>query len=297
MTHEIGIEENNLKNVQSLRELPFEMPSFAKINLFLDVLEKMESGYHKINTLFTEIDLHDTIKFSLTPYHDIKLLTDNVSLGIRENIVYQVAVFIQAKYSVHNGAKIVLHKKIPIAAGLGGGSSNAAVTIAGLDRLWRLQLSAEEKLQIARRFGSDIAFFLYGYQAIGTHRGDVIDPLEDIDFDIRNILLVNPNIRILSSEAYELVKISQPSPNLKSLLETQDPEYCYNKLQAGIYQRYPILSEIHDQLLDNGARVAMLSGSGATMIGFFSDVTTCRNVQNIFSEKGFWTHITSTRRR
>jgi len=279
------------------KEPPFILPSYAKINLFLDVLEKMEDGYHKINTLFSEITLHDTIKFSLTRYPEIKLLTEHEGLRRQDNLVYQVAVFIQAKYSVLNGARIVLQKNIPIAAGLGGGSSNAATTIIGLNKLWRLQLSDDEQHQIARRFGSDIAFFLHGYQAIGTNRGEVIEPLTDSDFEIENILLVNPNFHILSSEAYELVKITQPKVNLKTLLHSKNPELCYNKLEEGILEKYPVLQEIRQALLDNGARKSILSGSGATMVGFFHDIDSCTQAQNNLSKYGFWTHITSTRRR
>jgi len=279
------------------KEPPFTLPSYAKINLFLDVLEKMEDGYHRINTLFSEITLHDTIKFQLTRYPEIKLLTEHISLRRQDNLVYQVAVFIQAKYSVPSGARIVLQKNIPIAAGLGGGSSNAATTIIGLDRLWKLGLSQDEQHQIARRFGSDIAFFLHGYQAIGTHRGEVIEPLTDTDFEIDNILLVNPNFHILSSEAYELVKISSPNSNLKPLLLSQNPELCYNKLEEGILNKYPILKQIQQLLIENGARKAILSGSGATMVGFFRDIDSCTQAQNKLAKYGFWTHITSTRRR
>jgi len=275
----------------------FCMESYAKINLFLDVLERFEDGYHGISTLYSEVDLHDRLKFSLTRYPEIKILSQEIGVQVRDNLVYRVGVFIQAKYSVPNGARIELHKNIPIAAGLGGGSSNAATTIIGLDKLWGLGLSSTEMHEIASRFGSDINFFLEGYQAIGTHRGERIEPLSRTTFNIRNILLVNPNIRILSSEAYELVEITNPNKGLQLLLKTKDPQYCYNKLETGILNRYPLLHEIKQILEENGAKKAMLSGSGATMIGFFDNRQTCNTVRNIFTDKGYWTNITSTRRR
>jgi len=275
----------------------FCMESYAKINLFLDVLERFEDGYHGISTLYSEVDLHDRLKFSLTRYPEIKLLSEDIGVRVRDNLVYQVGVFIQAKYSVPSGARIELHKNIPIAAGLGGGSSNAAATIIGLDRLWGLGLTTAEKHEIASRFGSDINFFIEGYQAIGSHRGEIIKPLKRTTLDIGNILLVNPNIRILSSEAYELVEITSPNNGLELLIKTKDPQYCYNKLEAGIFNKYPLLCEIKQILEENGAKKAMLSGSGATMIGFFDNRQTCNTVLNIFQERGYWTNITTTRRR
>ena len=280
----------------SEKKAPFWLASHAKINLFLDVLEKMENGYHRISTMFSEISLHDTIKFSLTKYHDIKLLSDIDELKNRDNLIYKVAIFIQNKYSVRYGAKIELKKLIPIAAGLGGGSSNAATTIRGLNWIWCLNLSKGEMHDIAQRFGSDINFFLEGYQALGTGRGEIIQPL-NIDLAIENILLVNPNIYILSSEAYELVEFSQPNPNLNDLLDSQDPKYCFNKLEAGILKKYPILSEIFSFLYAKGAKKVILSGSGSTIIGFFGDPRKCESAQDQMKKNGFWTYITLTRRR
>jgi len=286
----------DIENKDNLRNISFWLVAYAKINLFLEVLKKDEDGYHLIDTLFSEISLHDSLKFSLTKYHDIKILSNVVDLRTKDNLVYKVAVFIQDKYSVRYGAKIELRKSIPIAAGLGGGSSDAATTIVGLNRIWDLNLSKDEMHAIARRFGSDINFFLEGYQAIGSGRGDMIEPLET-DFDIRNILLVNPNFSIMSREAYELVEFSNPNPDLRDLLRTHDSDYCFNRLESGILRKYPILSDIFDHLYAIGAKKVMLSGSGPTIIGFFDGHKKCRSAQNLMKNKGFWSYITLTRRR
>ena len=273
-----------------------ELRAYAKINLFLDVLGKMDGGFHSIRTLFSEIELYDNLKFSLTRYHDIKLLSDIKNLAIKDNLIFKIAVFIQAKYSVRYGAKINLKKNIPIAAGLGGGSSDAAATIRGLNRLWELKMTKEDMYVIAQRFGSDISFFITGYQAIGTGRGEIIQPLQSY-IEMNDILLVNPNFPISSHEAYDTVNITSPNLNLPKLLETKNYEYCYNKLEEGILKTYPILNEIYDMLIQNEAKKVMLSGSGPTIIGFFDNRNSCCKALRLFRKKGFWSYKTSIRRR
>jgi 4-diphosphocytidyl-2-C-methyl-D-erythritol kinase len=288
--------------VKYLKKSPSLSCSYAKINLFLDVLGRMENGYHSISTLFSEIELFDTIKFSLTKYHDIKILSTEKSLQNRANLIYQIAIFIQDKYCVRYGAKINLGKNIPISAGLGGGSSNGASTIIGLDKLWQLNMSVADMHSIAAQFGSDINFFLDGYQAVGSGRGEIITQLDESKiprsgFFIDNILLVNPRFPIMSREAYELLEIGDPNPNLHKLIKTGDVKYCYNKLEDGICKKYPVISQIIQQLYDLKAKKAMLSGSGPTIIGFFPDISSIKKAQKVLEKASFWTHITSTRRR
>ena len=285
-----------MANQNIKRKKAFWLNSYAKINLFLDVLEKLENGYHKISTLFSEIDLHDRLKFSLTNNHDIKIMSNIESLNNHDNLIYKIAIFIQAKYSVQCGAEIILEKKIPIAAGLGGGSSNAATTIKGLSRLWNLDIPEIEMHKIAQEFGSDINFFLEGYLATGSNRGEIIKNIYlNLDFD--NILLVNPNFPVSSREAYELVKFGDENPNLKLLLETKDAKFCFNKLEEGICIKYPVIQETLSILEKSGAKKAILSGSGPTMIAFFDDQDICKNAQNLINKFNFWSYITSTRRR
>ena len=302
-----------------------EKKSYGKINLYLEVHNRLESGFHNISTLFSEIGLYDILKFSVTKNGDLKLLSTIENLANQENLIYKVAIFIQNRYSVRCGALIELEKNIPIAAGLGGGSSNAATTIKGLSELWSLELKREEMHEIAAHFGSDINFFLDGFQAIGKNRGEIIEPLgEEVFFD--NILLLNPGFEISSREAYDKLQITNhksqitPTSTLKSqseigtrksgvaeqfpipyplekLLETKNPEYCFNRLEEGICQKYPIIRETLELLEKHGAIKAILSGSGPTMIGFFDNPQTMKKTQKFFLEKKFWSYMTTTRRR
>ena len=286
------IENLTKMNENNKATMSFSQKSYAKINLFLDVIEKLESGYHSIVTVFSEIELFDKIKFSLTKNQELKILSNQKCLESQENLIFKVGIYIQAKYNVRHGALIELEKNIPIAAGLGGGSSNAATTIKGLSKLWGLELKMSEMHEIAANFGSDINFFLEGYSAIGRNRGELIEPLEDEIF-IDNILLVNPNFAISSREAYELLqkneKIDYPLPLGNYPI--------FNRLEIGICNKYPIIRDTLNLLKENGATKAILSGSGPTMIGFFENQNSLKNAQKKIDDLNFWNYKTTTRRR
>jgi 4-diphosphocytidyl-2-C-methyl-D-erythritol kinase len=230
----------------------------------------------------------------LTKNSAVRILVSTDFISIEENIIYKVAIFIKDKYKVEDGVDIKLEKNIPIAAGLGGGSSNAAFTISALSELWNLNLSDSEMHNIARNFGSDINFFLKGGCALGEGRGDKITPLEHID--INNIFLVNPGFDISSKEAYHAVHISNENTQWQQLISTHDVSYCYNKLEEGICRKYPVIKFIMEHLKINGAKKAMLSGSGATIIGFCSDRKIADNFTKYYSKKKYWNCITKTKR-
>ena len=269
--------------------------SYAKINLFLDVLGKRPDGYHKIRTIFSEINLFDEINFTLTKKDDVMILTNKDFVSVKDNLIYKVAIFIRDRYKVSSGVEVELKKNIPIAAGLGGGSSNAAITIKALSSLWNLNLDSEEMHEIASNFGSDINFFLEGGCQMGTGRGEQVSPLPPIDFN--NIFLVNPGFGISSKEAYQLANYPKaPHTGWQELLEKPDPKLCFNALEKGISNKYPEIKEIISYLKNNGAQNAILSGSGATIIAFCPDEATAKGFSKFFSEKKHWNYVTKTQR-
>lgn len=269
--------------------------SSAKINLFLEVLARREDGYHEIRTIFSEIDLCDVLNFVLTKNGAIRILTNRDFVSIEKNLIYKVAIFIQKQYNVRSGAKIELEKNIPIAAGLGGGSSNAAQTILALNELWDLQLNKAEMNSIAARFGSDINFFLEGGTALGEGRGEKITRLND--FEIENILLVNPGWKISSKLAYEAIDNTKPQNDPNDLIRDRQVAYCFNRLEQGIRNKFSEIDQTLRFLEENGAEKAMLSGSGATMIGFCPNRKTADNLANYFTKKKYWNYITKTIKR
>ncbi len=268
--------------------------SFAKINLYLDTL-KREKKYTKIRTLFSEIDLCDTISYQANRSDRICLVTQTDELANNKNLIYTVARFIQKQFSVECGATIRLTKRIPIAAGLGGGSSNAATTINALSELWKLDISLDKKQKIADMFGSDITFFLYGGFALGEGRGERVSPFHFKQID--NILLVNPKIQIKSSVAYQLVENYRATKNWEKLLKKQNIKYCYNALSVGITKKYKEIDNIIKQMKELGAINSILSGSGSTVIGFFPNLATIEKAKNQFQNKNYWIFKTKTKRR
>jgi len=270
-----------------------KLKAYAKINLFLEVLGKREDGYNEILTIFSLIELYDQLNFVLTKKEGIRILTDTDSLRTEDNLVYKIAFFIREKYRVKDGVEIELKKNIPIAAGLGGGSSDAAQTIIALNWLWKLSLSKDEMNNIAANWGSDINFFLHGSIALGRGRGEIITPLPSLPLD--NIFLVNPGFGISSGKAYSIVDHNSDNKDWHKFWEKKDTRLCFNRLEIGIREQYPVIDEIITHLKAGGAEQAILSGSGATIIGFCPDRTTADRFTQYYSNKGYWNTITKTK--
>lgn len=266
----------------------------GKINLFLEVTGRRPDGYHNLETVFTQIDLCDDLNFTLTKSSPVELLHNLDNIPVTDNLVYKVAGYVQQEYKVPCGARIVLHKNMPLAAGLGGGSSDAAATINGLDSLWDLRLTDTEKHDIAARFGSDINFFLLGGWACGTGRGERVSPLPYHQWD--NILLVNPGFAVLSGQAYSWCDLTSPRLSLDEFMANPVPAGCFNRLEAGVAQHFSKIGEIIAGLKELGAQRAMLSGSGPTVIGFFAEPDKANLAAALYKGKGMWTYVTRTTR-
>ncbi len=265
--------------------------SCAKINLSLEVLGKLPNGYTRIETLFASVDLKDLLRFTLTKSQGVKIWSNLPQLNTKDNLIYKVALYLQSRFNPGKGVEIELFKDIPIAAGLGGGSSNAAVTLLVLNKLWSLHLSEEELHRIAATFGSDVNYFLLGGTALGEDRGQQITPVDDILLD--NLLLVNPHVAISSSEAYQLVDHGALEPSF-SYLDTIQKGVFFNRLQQGIAARYPVIGEILGKMREHGATAAQMSGSGSTCFGVFETKAALEACRDEFDDSGFWTKATRT---
>jgi 4-diphosphocytidyl-2-C-methyl-D-erythritol kinase len=278
---------------EKVMERVIKCKSYAKINLFLEILGKRKDGYSEIQTIFSLIDVYDRLNFVLTKNSHVKILADTDCLKEEDNLVYKIAVFIKKKYNVKSGVIVDLEKNIPISAGLGGGSSNAASTIMALNTLWDLSLSENQLHEIAAHWGSDINFFLKGTTALGEGRGEKISTLPYLAID--NIFLVNPGFGIASSEAYKLTEISPEKQNYQNFLTRKDPQLCYNRLEPGIRKKYSEIDELIRELEINGVVKAILSGSGATVIGFCENRVTANKLSQYYTKKGYWNTITKTK--
>lgn len=254
----------------------FTLKTPAKINWFLSVLRKREDGYHEISSLMQSVDLYDYLTFEQS--EKIRIRTD-AEIPLEENLVYKTAIFMRERLSVKKGAVITLKKEIPISAGLGGGSSDAACTLEGLNRLWGLELSKDELAGFGGMLGSDIPFFLKGPFAAVEGRGEIVTTLNANTSNI--ILLVKPYLSVSTKWAYSemgrlLPELTKKENNIKLFSQTLDRQdfksiavMMKNDLEIPVIREFKVIGELKDRMLAGGARASLMSGSGPTVFGVF----------------------------
>ena len=273
------------------------LPAFAKINWSLRVLGKRADGYHEIDTVFQTISLHDTISFAPTEENRIVLSCDDRSLPSDErNLVWRAAAALQVRCAIHKGARIRLEKRVPVHAGLGGGSADAFATLLGLMYLWNATISESELLELAASVGADVPVFLYGGTARGTGTGTEIAPLADAADKF--LLVLKPNANISTSKAYEALnaaalttsdaKTILSSSQRSSFPDSFSSEALLNDFEAVVLQLEPEIERARVALMKAGASAALLAGSGAAVFGVFDKKDAQeRAIQNIELETGW----------
>jgi 4-diphosphocytidyl-2-C-methyl-D-erythritol kinase len=256
----------------------FTLPSFAKINLTLRVLGRRPDGYHELNTVFQTISLQDELTFSARDDARLELSCDAPDIPCDEtNLVHRAAVALRERYGVGRGASVELRKRIPAGGGLGGGSSNAAVALVGLARLWEIETEREALAEIGAGIGADVPFFLVGGTALGTGRGTDIHPLADLP--PRHLLLITPDINVSTAEAYKslhapaLTKPLSPANLTVSRMRAKISGSLHaaleNDFERVVYRLYPKILRARSSLVAAGAKDALLSGSGASVFALF----------------------------
>jgi len=273
------------------------LPAFAKINLSLRVLGQRADGYHDLDTVFQTVSLHDTIKIAATDNSEITLSCDDRRLAIDEtNLVSRAAESLRARFGAEKGARIRLEKRIPVHAGLGGGSADAAVTLLALAHLWKLSASKHDLLALGSRLGADVPFFLFGGAAHGTGIGDKITPLPDTSQKF--VLIIKPNANTKTSDAYKaLDERSLTTPNPKTILSSSQPTEHFdigrfasleNDFEAVVFDLEPEIARAKRALVQSGAQAAALAGSGSAVFGVFdSEDAQRRAIQAIELDTGW----------
>jgi 4-diphosphocytidyl-2-C-methyl-D-erythritol kinase len=265
------------------------LPAFAKINACLHILGRRSDGYHELRTIFETISLRDTLRFSLLPRPAIELECDDATIPAgRENVVWRAAALMRRRLRMRSGVSIRLEKRIPVERGLGGGSSDAAVTLLGVMRLARRELPAEELLSLAAKLGSDVPFFLFGGRALGIGRGDEIYPLPEAPK--RAVLLISPaSISVSTREAYKWVAAgltkNREDSRLKrfcALCWSEQGGPLGNDFEGVVFRRHPRLARIKRALLRYGAAEAALAGSGSAVFGIFPTPAKARRAAQQF---------------
>ncbi|MBN2541325.1 4-(cytidine 5'-diphospho)-2-C-methyl-D-erythritol kinase [bacterium] len=250
-----------------------KLNSFAKINLHLEVLKTRRDGYHDICSILQAIDLCDIIEFEKTRSGiDIHVTGFKIPAD-DDNLVVKATLFIKSEYDIKEGIKIKLHKRIPIGGGLGGGSSNAVVTIIGLNKLFDLRIPYSQMRKLAAVFGADVPFFLTGGTALAKGMGDI---LEDIILPLDYwIVLIKPVFGVSTTWAYQNIEPYMEPVEKLNIEEVKNDFYANyknftNTFEKLVFSKYPVLKEFRNFLFDAGAVQAMLSGSGSTIYGLFT---------------------------
>lgn len=252
------------------------LKSPAKINLGLKIVGKRDDGYHEIETIFQMITIFDTLTFRIG-HSGIVFKTDHKELPTDEtNLVVKAARLLQKETGIKKNVEIFLKKTIPIGAGLGGGSSNAALTLIGLNKFWNLNLDKKNLAKLAITLGSDVPFFLSDPAALGKGRGEILMPIEN--HTNIPVVVVFPNIYISSGVVYKELNLGLTS-NLKDinilgllLAEGKIADlgfHLYNDLESVVCEKFPILIEIKKKLIHSGAVGSLVSGSGSSVFGLF----------------------------
>ncbi|GEK89519.1 4-diphosphocytidyl-2-C-methyl-D-erythritol kinase [Alkalibacterium putridalgicola] len=263
----------------------------AKINLCLNVLRKREDGFHEMEMLMTPIDLADRLTFSLLD-REISLDSNSSFMPLDErNIVYKTAQLLKDTYQVTQGADIYIEKNIPIAAGLGGGSSDAAATLRGLNRLWNLELSLDELARLGEQIGSDVPFCVYNQTAFVSGRGEIVEPIQP--FPKAWVILVKPPKGISSWTVFKDLDISQLlSYEIQAMREAIENHsfkdavrYAGNALEVQAVKQNPLIIEVKDKMLQFGAETALMSGTGPTVYGLTQNMKKAQRIVN--GLKGF----------
>ena len=286
------------------------LSSPAKVNLYLRIVSKRPDGYHELETVMVPLDFGDHIVFEPRAT-GITLVCDNPDLPVDDtNLALRAAKLFAQTFGVTKGVAITLQKRTPLAAGLGGGSSNAATVLLGLNRFWAVNAAQEKLAPLAASMGSDINFFLASSAALCGGRGEQVTPIP-CKFS-GEILLVNPGFGISTKWAYESLP-RQNRGRVGAGLTAKPPEVklltralaegdlagvgraLFNSLEAPSIGKFPVLKLIKDTMRACGAAGALMSGSGATVFGLFADTNdAARAAEKVRAEFGpsMWTQVT-----
>jgi 4-diphosphocytidyl-2-C-methyl-D-erythritol kinase len=255
------------------------LPAYAKINIGLNIISDRSDGYHNIETVLQQIDLCDQIGIKKSKNSEIIIRSDSANIPLGEkNICYKAAMLVRQLVEKKDGIAIEIEKRIPVGSGLGGGSSDAAAILMGLNQLWQLGLSRDDLHLLALKLGADVPFFLHGGTALATGIGEILITFE-LPFSFYSVLIY-PNIEISSTWAYKnfnfsltktkkSIKLSHIFLNQKAFSDLQN--VLSNDLEEVVFQKYPILRDIKQMLYRQGALFACMSGSGSTIYGLFEN--------------------------
>lgn len=266
-----------------------EMTAYGKINLGLDVIRKLENGYHELDMVMQTVTLADTIGFEVLEEDEIILTTNKKELSTGEdNLVYQAIVGMKEEFKIKNGIKAHLVKNIPLAAGMAGGSADCAATLEAMNLLFDLGLSKEELMERGVRYGADVPYCIQKGTARAKGIGEKLTALEP--FPACHIILAKPNVSVSTKFIFEHLDVAaiEKHPDMEALSAATEQgdlkemaKAMGNVLEEVTIKYYPKVKEIKETLLDCGALNALMTGSGPTVFGIFNDLKKAQKAQEI----------------
>lgn len=279
------------------------LPAFAKINLDLRILGVRPDGFHDLRTIFQSLAIHDVLTFVKRPGPFAIECDDKTLPTDRRNLVWKAASLLWRTVGKRQGeipkdVVVDLRKRVPQEAGLGGGSSDAAVALVGLTRMWGLDVDWPTLCRLASRLGSDVPFFLVGGTSLGLGRGDDISPLADLPRTY--VVIVRPQFGVSTIEAYGWYDSEPRRPvrePVRKPLPDRWPEWAgslRNDLEPAVTRHHPTIARIKHALVDAGAAVAAMSGSGSAVFGLFDRLDAARRTAADLSRPGWQVVCTRT---
>jgi 4-diphosphocytidyl-2-C-methyl-D-erythritol kinase len=276
----------------------------AKVNLFLEVINKRDDGYHNIITLMQTIALYDKIELILTD-SEIEFECDWSNISKEpvckpyENLAYRIAVELKKVLREKKGAKINLKKYIPAGAGLGGGSSDCASVLKGLLKLWGRRMATDQLEKIAVKFGSDIPFFLYGGCCLCENIGEKITEISPYWVNKQlSLILIYPGFSISTATIYRNMNNIPRKYHKINISECKNKNFFkqlgFNRLEKIVFKLYPELQKIKQELINSGAEKALVSGSGSTVFGIFNEYGDAKNTLNRLRKKYDYIRLVKT---
>ncbi|AXF56582.1 4-(cytidine 5'-diphospho)-2-C-methyl-D-erythritol kinase [Salicibibacter kimchii] len=272
----------------------------AKINLSLDVIAKRPDGYHEVEMIMTEVDLADRLDFMIRDDGEIVVeMSEGFIPHDARNLAYQAAQLLKSKYRTRQGVHIYIQKNIPVAAGLAGGSSDAAAVLRALNEMWGLSLSKGELAELGATIGSDVAFCVHGGTAKATGRGEKIEKLPAPPSCW--IILAKPPIGVTTGDIYRQISVPDRSSSLASEMEdaiyaedyARICKHLHNDLEAVTLDLYPEVRRIKQRMIESGVDAALMSGSGPTVFGLVKHENQVNRVYNAL--RGFCEHVYAVR--
>ena len=270
------------------------LKALAKINLGLDVLGKREDGYHDVRMIMQTIHLYDRVEIKKTRSPHIHVETNLYYLPVNEdNLVYRAAKLMKDEFQIKEGVRIVLQKFIPVAAGLAGGSSDAAAVLVGMNRIFNLGLKQNKLMELGLKIGADVPFCIMRGTALAEGIGEKLTALPPMPKC--PVLIAKPAISVSTKTVYEGLKLydGMEHPDIDGVMESIQQKdlkgvasHMSNILETVTIPMYPVIKDIKKLMMDNGALNAMMSGSGPTVFGLFPNEKEIRRAYDALKQSG-----------